>query len=145
MKLPLIALAAGAMLLVSSPATAQDEWTRQVRSQLRAAGERFEQDGYELTHDISTGSLNQGASYRVTMDLSIGTEYFIMGVCDEDCSDLDLVLYDRAGNIVDSDMAMDDYPIVNVVPSRSGTYTVEVRMATCSIAPCRYGVGVFGR
>jgi hypothetical protein len=31
-----------------------------------------------------------------------------------------------------------------VSPSGSGTYRVEVRMATCSVEPCYFGVGVWG-
>lgn len=146
MKRILLAASVCAALFTTAAAAApQDEWVRQVRRYLLEAGRRFEQQGYELTHDIYTGSLNDDAQEMVTLNLSIGTEYQILGQCDEDCTDLDLILYDAAGNQIDSDLLDDDYPVVSVVPRRSGTYRVRVSMATCSVEPCRYGIGVFGK
>ena len=55
-------VAALAFCAVPRAAHAQDEWVRQVRNLLSEAGKRFEQEGYELTHQIYTGSLNNGAS-----------------------------------------------------------------------------------
>lgn len=134
-----------ALLVPAAPAVAQDQWVQQVRTLIRESGKRFEEEGYSLTHEIFTGSLNDDAKDTVNLDLSIGTEYYIVAACDTDCSDVDLVLYDPAGNEVDSDTLMDDFPIVQVTAPRSGTYSVHVSMATCSVNPCRYGVGAFGR
>lgn len=145
------ALAAAFFVLVAlaclapSSASAQDEWERQVRTLIRNAAQRFEADGYELTHEIFTGSLADDASDTVTLELEIGMSYYIVGACDTDCSDLDLILYDGAGNQIDSDMLQDDFPIVDVTPSRSGTFTVFVSMASCSVEPCRFGLGAFGK
>jgi hypothetical protein len=145
MKRILLTAALGAALLVPITASAQDAWVRQVRAQLSQAGQTFEQAGYTLTHRIYTGSLNDGGAEIVQLDLDVGMEYQIMGACDEDCSDLDFTLYDGAGNVVDSDMLEDDYPVVSVAVSRSGVFRVRVSMAACSAEPCRYGIGVFGR
>lgn len=147
MKRTALALAAVAGMLVSTTAAArpQDEWVAQVRRLLQQAGRTFESRGYSMTHRIYTGSLNQGSSEMVSLDLEIGTQYQIMGACDTDCSDLDFVLYDGRGNQIDEDVELDDVPIVSVTPSRSGTFRVKVTMATCSAEPCRYGIGVFGK
>ncbi|MFL5541579.1 MAG: hypothetical protein ACJ8J0_21505 [Longimicrobiaceae bacterium] len=147
MKRTVLALAAVAGMLVSTTAAAipQDEWVAQVRRLLQNAGRGMESRGYSMTHRIYTGSLNDDASEFVSLDLEIGTQYQIMGQCDTDCSDLDLVLYDARGNEIDSDLEMDDYPVVSVTPSRSGTFRVKVTMANCSAEPCRYGIGVFGK
>jgi hypothetical protein len=148
MKRTAFALAAVAAAFVATTAAApqpQDEWVAQVRRLLQQAGKSFEDRGYSMTHRIYTGSLNQGRNEMVSLNLSIGTEYGIMGACDTDCSDLDFVLYDPAGNQVDDDVEMDDVPIVSVTPRRSGTYRVKVVMATCTAEPCRYGVAVFGK
>jgi hypothetical protein len=147
MKRTALALAAVAGMLVSTTAAArpQDEWVAQVRRLLQTAGRTFESRGYSMTHRIYTGSLNQGATEMVTLDLEIGTQYQIMGACDTDCSDLDFVLYDGRGNQIDQDVELDDVPIVSVTPSRSGAFRVKVTMATCSAEPCRYGIGVFGK
>jgi hypothetical protein len=146
MKRFALALTAIAGLAVSTAAAApQDEWTQQVRRMLQQAGQKFEERGYSMTHQIFTGSLNDDSNEYVNVPLSIGTTYALMGACDTDCSDLDLTLYDSRGNQVSQDVEMDDFPIVSVTPSRTGTYRVKVTMATCSAEPCRYGVGVFGK
>jgi hypothetical protein len=145
MKRLLLSIAAVVSLLAPVAAQAQDAWLRQVRTQLVTAGQVFEAGGYELTHRIYTGSLNDGRSEMVELDLAVGMEYQIMGACDADCSDLDLTLYDGNGNEIDSDLLDDDVPVVSVVVSRSGRFRLRVSMAECSQEPCRYGIGAFGR
>lgn len=146
MKRLLLAAVGGIALLSTVAAAApQDEWVQQVRRQIQTAGQRLEESGFSLTHQIYTGSLRDDAETMVSLSLDIGTSYAIMGACDNDCTDIDLTLYDPRGNQVDIDIEADDYPVVTVEPSRSGTYRVKVTMATCSAEPCRYGVGVFGR
>jgi hypothetical protein len=143
--LALIAVAGLAATTAAAAPRPQDEWTQQVRRMLQQAGHTFEERGYSMTHQIFTGSLNNRTNEFVTVRLDIGTAYALMGACDTDCSDLDLTLYDAAGNQVSQDVEMDDFPIVSVTPTRTGTYRVKVTMATCSAEPCRYGVGVFGK
>ena len=148
MKRTALALAAVAAAFITTTAAAprpQDEWVAQVRRLLQQAGKQFEDRGYAMTHRIYTGSLNNGRNEMVGLDLDIGTQYQIMGACDTDCSDLDFVLYDAAGNEISSDVGTDDVPLVSVTPRRSGTYRVKVVMATCTAEPCRYGVAVFGK
>ena len=143
MKLRLLALSA--IVAATAAAAQQDTWTQQVRRQLQAAGRHWEEQGYDMTHHIYTGALNDGQSATVELSLDIGTEYKIVGACDGDCTDLDLVLYDGSGREVDSDLLADDVPIVAVTVTRSGAFTLRVSMAECSEEPCRYGIGVFGR
>ncbi|MGE0159345.1 MAG: hypothetical protein AB7T31_08010 [Gemmatimonadales bacterium] len=126
-------------------ASAQDEWVQQVRTYLEAAAEIFEDRGYRSTHELFTGSLDDDASEPVRFDLKAGIEYYILGACDNDCSDLDLVLFDPSGTEVDSDLLEDDAPVVSVTPSSTAGYRVEVRMVTCSAEPCRYGIGIWGQ
>jgi hypothetical protein len=144
-RILLLTAALAAALLIPVAARAQDAWVRQVRAQISAAGTRFEQDGYELTHHIYTGALANGGSEMVDLELDVGMEYQIMGACDEDCTDLDFTLYDGSGNVIDSDMLEDDVPIVSVTVTHSGVFRVRVSMAACSAEPCRYGIGIFGR
>ena len=147
MKRIAIALTAVASLFLTTTAAAprqQDEWVAQVRRILQNYGRALESRGYSLTHNIFTGSLDKGENEFVSVRLDIGTEYQLMGACDTDCSDLDLVLYDSNGREIDNDLQMDDYPVVSVTPSHSGTYRVKVIMANCTAEPCRYGIGVFG-
>jgi hypothetical protein len=134
-----------AAFVAAVPAAAQDEWTQQVRRLLQTVGNTFESRGYSMTHNIFTGSLNQRATTFVTANLNIGTDYQIMGVCDTDCSDVDLELYGPGGDKIDSDVLDDDAPIVSVTPSKSGSYRIKVMMIKCTAEPCRYGIGIFGK
>ena len=148
MKRIAIALTAVAGLFLSTTAAAprqQDEWTAQVRRLLQQYGQAVDSRGYSMTHRIFTGSLDNGDSEFVEVNLDIGTLYQIMGACDNDCTDLDLVLYDPAGREIDSDLEVDDYPVVSVEPGHSSTYRIKVTMASCTAEPCRYGIGIFGK
>ena len=133
-----------ALLALPASALAQDEFEQQVRAQLDAVSESIRNDGYRLVHELYMGQLDEDGEESVTFDLGRGQTYMIMGVCDADCSDLDLVLYDGDGDEVDSDLELDDVPIVSVSVDRADSYRVDVTMAACSAEPCRFGIGVYG-
>jgi hypothetical protein len=137
------ALAAGAF--AAAPAAAQDEWEAQVGRILAQASAQYEQRGYHPSHAVHTGALNNGAGEDVTVPLEAGVQYQIVGVCDTDCTDLDLRLVNPDGVDVDSDAQADDLPIVSVTPSRAGSYRIHVVMAACSAEPCRYGLGIYAK
>jgi hypothetical protein len=131
---------------LSSPADeGGDEWTRQVASLLSQAASSATSRGMRRTHSPYIGSLRTGGSSNHSLQLNAGTSYSLVGVCDNDCSDLDLRLFDPNGREVASDVLTDDTPVVSVTPRRTGTYTVRAIMTTCSSQPCRYGIGVYGR
>lgn len=142
MKISTIALLAGAGLLFATPAAAQqDAWLRQVNAQLEAVADALSEEGLSTAAEPASGALDEGEAEELELELSAGT-YLIIGVCDADCSDLDLVLSD-GGDEIDSDMEMDDTPVVTVELDGPASLTLRVNMATCSSEPCRYGVGVF--
>ena len=132
-----------AALLVPAAAPAQNQWQATVRSQVSQHGSFLSQRGYTMSGDVYNGDLRDDYYQDLTIDLRSGTSYAFMGVCDQDCSDIDLRLFDPDGDEVASDLRADDWPIVTVTPSYSGRYTVRVVMASCSRNPCYYGVGVF--
>jgi hypothetical protein len=132
-----------AALLVPAAATAQNQWQRTVRNQVSEHDSFLSQRGYTLSGDVYDGSLNHGEYQILTITVRPGTSYAFMGVCDEDCHDMDLRLYDPDGDEVDADVRTDDWPIVAVTPRFKGTYQVKVVMASCSRNPCYYGIGVF--
>ncbi len=89
--------------------------------------------------------LDRGRSDYITVNLSAGTSYGIVGVCDRDCRDLDIALYDSRGKRIASDLGDDDIPAITINPYSSGTYRVKVDMASCDTRNCYYGIGVFGK
>lgn len=143
MKLSMMALLAGAGLLVASPASAQeDPWMGQVAAQLGAVVQAVAAQGMSPAADPVAGSLAMGAADEVELALQPG-QYLVVGVCDTDCSDLDLVLTGTDGAELASDLEMDDTPVVTVTLTEAATLTLEVKMAACTSAPCRYGIGLY--
>jgi hypothetical protein len=136
-----------ALAFVARPASAQSEnrWRTQVESQLKSAAKNYSDRGYEQTHETQIGSLHDDENDSFTLTLHSGTTYALVGVCDNDCKDIDLVLYDADGDQVDSDIQNDDVPIVHVTPSETQRYRVKVVMANCQTSPCWYGIGVYGK
>lgn len=124
-------------------AAAQSQWEQQVLEQIRTASELFAPEGYALVGDAQMGSLHDEASEDFHVTLNAGVSYVLVGVCDNDCPDVDLMLLDDSGNEVDSDYETDAVPIVEVTPFRTQSYRVHVYMADCQSEPCFYGVGVY--
>jgi hypothetical protein len=122
-----------------------DSWVMQVHEQLTQAAIALGLAGANLSHEPFYDALGHRGIDDITLTLKKGVSYSIVGVCDEDCRDIDLELFDNNGNRVALDIQYDDYPMVSVTPRRSATFTIRVRMTSCSNGPCRYGVGVFGR
>lgn len=145
MKFLKMALLAGAALLVASPARAQsqDDWMRVVVAQLDAVVHALGDEGLSPAGEMHSGTLDEGDSDEVELRLEAG-DYMIVGACDHDCSDLDLALLQN-GEEIESDYELDDTPVLVVEVPKRTTYTLRVDMATCSEAPCRYGVRVFSQ
>lgn len=102
-------------------------------------------NGYQLTHEPLIDRLRSRGSDYLTINLRAGQQYGILGVCDGDCGDLDITLYNDRGQVIMADTGDDDIPTVSVTPVRSGTYRVKVDMPHCQTGMCYYGVGIFGK
>lgn len=137
----LIVLAA--LALAPLQAAAQSQWEQQVLEQIRTASDIFAPEGYSMVGDAHTGSLHDESSEDFHVTLQAGVSYVMVGVCDNDCPDVDLMLFDDSGNEIDSDYETDAVPIVEVTPFRTQSYRVHVYMADCTSEPCFYGVGVY--
>jgi hypothetical protein len=107
--------------------------------------DRFAGYGYSETHSVYTNHLNAGDSHNTSFALRSGMTYLISGVCDQDCTDLDILLYDSDGNLIADDQKEDDHPLVSVTPIRTGEFTIKIKMIRCSVAPCYFGTQIFGK
>lgn len=140
-----IAIFSGIVLLTPTAALAS-RFTDQVRGQLMQAAINLGiNNNYQLTHNPLVDDLSNNQSQTFNVNLRSGISYAFVGVCDEDCRDIDLRVYDENGNLVDSDTGADDYPLVRVSPRWSGQFQVKVTMANCTASTCYYGMGIFGR
>lgn len=123
------ALAPVGLLLVAA-APVQDV----IEQMTEKATEMLKEKGMSRTGFISDGRLAQGSQKRVSATLPGGS--LVLGICDGDCSDLNLHLIDASGNEVDSDVKDDDLPVL-AVPDK-GSYTINVDMKKCGSSGCRY-------
>ena len=88
------------------------------------------------------GRLAAPGSMTGTFNVVPNANYIAIGACDENCTDLDLVIRDASGNEVGSDYEPDDAPMVVIPAGSGGRYTFEVQMATCS-SNCNWGVRTY--
>ena len=139
MKLSFIALAAVAAAMLATPAQAQPQI---VTTQLDSAVVLMRAQGFTPADDAVRGTLAQGADEEFELDLESGTNYFVVGVCDGGCKDLDLVLTSSEGEEVEADRELDDVPMLAIEGQR-GSFVLSVQMATCESGECHYGVRVF--
>jgi len=86
--------------------------------------------------------LAEGASSRFTFNARAGVAYTVVGLCDANCTDVDLEVFSGSTS-VGSDFLDDDVPIVMFTAERAGSYTVEITMATCSARNCRAGAKAY--
>jgi hypothetical protein len=116
-----------------------------VERQVLRIGLALASEGYELTHDIKYASLYDGRTDDYYFTLDQGHTYQIYAVCDGDCEDLDLCIYDSNNNEIECDESSDDLPIVSVSPKWTGRFRLWVKMYDCTINPCKFGIAIFGR
>jgi hypothetical protein len=141
-KVLLFAAAAAAAASFAQPVYGQDQWAQQIQHFIDKSDEQMQSNGFHVDSPIRQGALAASASERVTVHVRGGGLTQIVAVCDTDCSDLDLLLYDRLGNLIDKDLQADDVPIVSR-QGGEGDLTLEVRMVKCSTDPCRYGIRAY--
>ena len=128
------------------PATASNEYEELVLSYLDASYTYFQDALREEDVDVqsifhsSLGALEESERETVFLTLPETEDFILRAVCDDDCSDVDLILLDPLGNILDEDIAPDDNP---TLVTTGGSVQVEVSMVTCSVEPCYYALGVF--
>lgn len=114
-------------------------WEEQVMIQL---GSIPVPDGMSKV-DERTGLIEAGQNHRFSISLDRGT-YGGIAVCDNDCSNLDLAVYDAGGSLLSSDELDDDVPLVDFEVGEGGaTYYVEVRMVSCATGTCGYGFQLY--
>jgi hypothetical protein len=105
------------------------------------ATELFKDKGFVETGWQQRGELKQGAEANYTVTLKGGNSFALVGMCDTDCSNLDMIVSDTSGKVVDQDVEDDDFPIV--ILTSGGTYNVRLQMKACSSAPCAFGTKAY--
>jgi hypothetical protein len=138
-----VAIAATLMVGASGAAVAQaNRWEQQVRDQLQRALTTLGVKASERPAATRTGALNAEESEWFAVRLSGGVSYSIIGVCDNDCPRLQLVLSTPDKNELASDRSSENYPVLRFTPTETRLFHVKVVMDVCQVSPCWYGVAV---
>ncbi|HMB53545.1 MAG TPA: serine/threonine-protein kinase [Thermoanaerobaculia bacterium] len=118
----------------------------QIELQMQSRVDYYTGIGYTVkTHNLWIDSLAEGETDNLDFALEAGVDHVVLGVCDEDCVDLDFELTDENGVDIASDTAIDGVPLVNVTPQWTGDFHLEVEMHDCDSSICYYGVIIYGR
>lgn len=127
------------VLLAFTPGP-RDPWLRQVERAADSAAAGLAAEGYRREGELLAGSLLLEESTDIPVTLDHPGQYALVGVCDRDCSALDLVIITATRYELDADRSGTPRPIVRAPAREPGRYVVRVTMAGCRVAPCRYGV-----
>ena len=127
-----------AAAFLAKPASAQNDYERQVRAYLEngmgvhaSLGYRRDQSNADVLVPLEMES-----PYLWSVYLRQGVNYRVYGACDNDCSDLDMEIYGADGRLADRDVGTDDVPYVQITPTRSGRAYVRIWLYQCSAEPC---------
>jgi len=131
-----------AVVGVADAARAQGgPWERQVHDKLRRAAHALTDRGFRPSGAPRVGLLVAQASDSFAVTLAAGHAYALIGVCDDDCSVVELRLYGPGDNEVAAER-ITNVPIVSVAPAREARYRLQVTMSSCRMNPCWYGLAV---
>ena len=126
-----------------SPLHAQgNSWERLVRNQLDRALSLLPGSKPPLVVERRVGMLNGEEKESFGADLEADRSYSFIGVCDQDCTDLSLIIVNESGSELAIDQTRDNVPILRFTPRVTGHYRVRVLMGECRMNPCWYGAAV---
>lgn len=126
------------------PVVPLEPWAQVLVDEMEAMDEAAASIGAVQTHDPVVEMLYQGATHVIEYEFTTaGVEIAFVGVCDIDCTDLDIGVYDVDGNEIAADAASDDRPEVNLQIDEPGVLEVRVFMVGCSVEPCGFAVQAY--
>jgi hypothetical protein len=150
MKAILTAGAAALLAFAPQSAAGQEkvgaaDYQGQVRSYLteqakKHVAENFARDA-SIPDFITSIRVEGGVIWPVA--LRRGATYRLFVVCDNDCSDVDMDLYDSGGRFAGRDISVSDTPYIEITPSADGVHYVRIWLAACESEPCFVGGRVY--
>ena len=132
------------LILTATPAiaVAQSRWERHVHDNLQRALQAARPPGAAPETVTRSGTLNGDEAESFVVTLRGGVSYSILGVCDEDCTRLQLVLVTLANSEIALERHSEGFPVLRFTPTATTQYRIRVVMEGCRMNPCWYGVGI---
>lgn len=143
MKVLYIFISLISITLFGIPVSAQTAYEEKIEQELLTVTNLLAQEGFSPSHDYEIGSLLDGTNDYLTLFLRGNKKYAIIAICDEDCKDIDIKVFDDNNNLVAIDEKKDATPIVTISPRWSGKFTIKVSMYNCIENYCYYGLGIY--
>lgn len=144
--------ALAALTLAATPAAGQQrsgntDYQGQVRNYLSQQSGKHTSEGFrpDTTVPDMIRPLRMEGGVIWPVQLRRGVTYRVFAVCDNDCSDVDLEVYDAAGAFVGRDVAVNDTPYVEITPAADGVAYARVWLAACESEPCYVGARLYRR
>lgn len=134
-----------AMTLVTTPAASAQDLRDYLTQQLDNQEPNNAERGFAHAVGPLAGTLASSHAAQLPLTLRAGQEIRIVGVCDQECNDLDIRVLNPRGQIIALDTRGNDHPTVDLRAEMFGQHTIEVGMIDCDAPRCRYAVNVYTR
>lgn len=118
------------------------EYQRQATVRLLAFGIVLKDEGWHVTDHQRTGTLGADDVSALEVDLSPGN-YMAIGVCDDDCTDLDVYAFGPGDAELGRDTELDAEAVVTFTVSDAGKHVIGASMESCNAAICTYRLQLF--
>jgi hypothetical protein len=116
-------------------------WERQVQQRVQRAVEAVgSASGLPVIKRSGMLNTDEAASFQTT--LVQGTLYAILGVCDDDCSRLQLTLLSPSGSDIAKERNSESLPTLHFTAETTANYGIRVVMEGCRWNPCWYAIAV---
>jgi len=89
------------------------------------------------------GKVKEEVEVPFTAELSSNTSYTILGVCDDNCSGLNLTLRNEQGEKIANDEKKDGIPVISFTPTENSDYQITARPNKCATEKCEFGLVLF--
>ncbi len=93
--------------------------------------DRLEAGGFSI-ESVHIDPMTSNETYLISHYLYRGNEYLILGVSGVEITDLDLGLSDSSGTLLVTDPRSTNLPILAIIPTHDGLYTVETDIYSTS-------------
>ncbi len=138
-----ISLILGSAMVATAGSVELSLEKEQVICKLKETVEVQEKAGKKLVFWPLIGKLKEKVEVPFTAKLSSDVSYTILGVCDDNCSDLNLTLKNKEGNKIANDEKQDGIPVISFTPTENSDYRITARPDKCTTEKCEFGMVLF--
>jgi hypothetical protein len=129
---------------ISAPAAnTMTRWEALVRTKLAAAALFLNFVDAHWAYKPYIGAIGDNTYFDVRVPLNRGVSYTLIGVCDDDCRNLSMRMYDADGEYLGKSAGRTVTPDLEITPEETQRFTVRISMNRCDAEPCYFGLGVF--